>query len=40
LRYPVSRLINVGPGLTATTSVTGNNKVTIITAGTGQVSWV
>jgi hypothetical protein len=40
VRYPVSRLINVGPGLTATTSLVGDNKVTIITAGTGQVSWV
>lgn len=40
VRYPVSRLINLGPGLTGTTSVIGNNKVTIITAGTGQVSWV
>jgi hypothetical protein len=40
LRYSISRLITVGPGLTHTTSIVGANKVTVITAGTGNVSWV
>jgi len=40
LRYPVSRLITIGPGLTGTTSIVGSNKVTVITAGTGNVSFV
>jgi hypothetical protein len=29
----------LGAGLTGTTSTTGSDKVTTITAGTGNVSW-
>jgi hypothetical protein len=39
LRYPTSQSIVIGAGLTATTSVVGVNNVTVITAGTGNVSW-
>jgi hypothetical protein len=39
LRYPSSRTITVGAGLTSNTNTVGNNKVTKITAGTGNVSW-
>lgn len=39
LRYPNSYTINVGAGLTATTTTNGANKITTITAGTGNVSW-
>lgn len=39
LRYPNTRNITVGNGLTATTNTTGNNKVTTFNAGTGTVSW-
>jgi hypothetical protein len=39
LRYPNSYTITIGSGLTGTTSTVGANKVTTITAGTGNVSW-
>lgn len=40
LRYSNAYTITVGAGLTGTTSTTGSDKVTTITAGTGNVSWV
>ena len=39
LRYPSSNTITIGAGLTGSTSTVGANKVTTITAGTGNVSW-
>ena len=39
LRYPSSYTITVGAGLTSTTSTAGTDKVTIFTAGTGNVSF-
>jgi hypothetical protein len=39
LRYPGVFTITLGPGLTGSTTDVGTNKVTIITAGTGNVSW-
>ena len=39
LRYPSARTITIGAGLTGTTATVGSNKVTTITAGTGNVSW-
>jgi hypothetical protein len=39
LRYPSSRTISVGAGLTASTSTIGDNKVTTFTAGTGTISF-
>jgi hypothetical protein len=39
LRYASTFTITVGAGLTGTTSTVGDKKVTIITAGTGNVSW-
>ena len=39
LRYPSNKTITVGAGLTSTTNTVGNNKVTSLTAGTGNVSW-
>jgi hypothetical protein len=39
LRYPDSLTITIGAGLTGTTSTVGAEKVTTITAGTGNVSW-
>jgi hypothetical protein len=40
LRYPDSRTITLGAGLTGSTTTSGANKITTITAGTGNVSWV
>ena len=40
LRYPNTFTITVGAGLTGSTATVGANKVTTITAGTGNVSWV
>jgi hypothetical protein len=40
LRYDSAKSISLGAGLTGSTSVSGGNKVTTITAGTGNVSWV
>ena len=39
LRYPNTRTITLGAGLTGTTATVSSNKVTTITAGTGNVSW-
>jgi hypothetical protein len=39
LRYPVTFTITIGAGLTGTTSTVGDEKITTITAGTGDVSW-
>jgi hypothetical protein len=39
LRYPSANTITIGAGLTGTTATVGANKVTSITAGTGNVSW-
>ena len=39
LRYPNTKTITVGAGLTSTTDTEGSNKVTVFTAGTGTVSW-
>jgi hypothetical protein len=40
LRYPSSRTIVIGAGLTGTTAPVSTDKVTTITQGTGNVSWV
>jgi hypothetical protein len=40
LSYPSSYTITVGAGLTGSTTTVGSDKVTTITAGTGNVSWV
>jgi hypothetical protein len=39
IEYPSVFTITIGAGLTGTTSTVGSNKVTTITAGTGNVSW-
>jgi hypothetical protein len=39
LRYPYDRVITVGAGLVATTLDLGIEKVTVFTAGTGNISW-
>jgi hypothetical protein len=39
LRYPNTRTITIGAGLTGTTADVGSDKVTTITQGTGNVSW-
>jgi hypothetical protein len=39
LSYPLALTITIGAGLTGSTSTVGANKVTTITAGTGNVSW-
>lgn len=39
LRYPDTRTITIGAGLTGSTATVGSNKVTTITAGSGNVSW-
>jgi hypothetical protein len=39
LRYPAAYTITIGSGLTGSTSTVGENKVTTITAGTGNISW-
>ena len=40
LSYPSTYALNIGAGLTATTTTVGANKVTTFTAGTGSVSLV
>jgi len=37
--YPSSYTITIGSGLTGTTATVGSNKVTTLTAGSGNVSW-
>jgi hypothetical protein len=39
LRYSVNHTITIGAGLTGSTTTNINDKVTTITAGTGNVSW-
>ena len=39
LKYPSTKTISVGAGLTSTTDTEGSNKITTFTAGTGNVSW-
>jgi hypothetical protein len=39
LKYPNSRTITVGAGLTSSTLTSGSFKYTTLTAGTGNVSW-
>jgi hypothetical protein len=39
LKYPSAYTITIGAGLTGTTATVGDNEVTTITAGTGNVSW-
>jgi hypothetical protein len=39
LRYSSIYGITIGAGLTGSTATVGANKVTTITAGTGNVSW-
>ena len=39
LRYPSVYTITIGAGLTGTTATVSSNKVTTITAGSGNVSW-
>jgi hypothetical protein len=40
LRYPNTKTITIGAGLTGSTSTVGADRVTTITAGTGTVSWI
>jgi hypothetical protein len=40
ISYPSFYSVTIGPGLTGSTAISGSNKVTTITAGTGNVSWV
>jgi hypothetical protein len=39
LRYPNTRTITIGAGLTGTTTTVDSDRVTTITQGTGNVSW-
>jgi hypothetical protein len=39
LKYPDTRTISIGGGLTGSTATSGAFKVTTITAGTGNVSF-
>jgi hypothetical protein len=39
LKYPSSFTITIGAGLTGSTTTAGSDKITTITAGTGNVSW-
>jgi hypothetical protein len=39
LRYQAAYTLTVGAGLTGTTTTLGSDKITTITAGTGNVSW-
>jgi hypothetical protein len=39
LRYPNTYTITLGAGLTGTTTTVSTDKVTTITAGSGNVSW-
>jgi hypothetical protein len=39
LKYPSAYVITIGAGLTGSTSVVGADKITTITAGTGNVSF-
>jgi hypothetical protein len=39
LKYPDTKTITIGAGLTASTTSSGGFKLTMITAGTGLVNW-
>jgi hypothetical protein len=39
LRYPSAYTATIGAGLTGTTNTVQSKKVTVITQGTGNVSW-
>jgi hypothetical protein len=39
IEYPAVYTITIGAGLTGSTDTVGTNKVTTITAGTGNLSW-
>ena len=39
LRYPSTYTITIGAGLTGSTTTVSTDKVTTITAGSGNVSW-
>jgi hypothetical protein len=39
IRYPSSRTINIGAGLTGSTITVGSDRVTTITAGIGNISF-
>jgi hypothetical protein len=39
LRYDAAKSLSIGAGLTGSTTTVGANKVTILTAGTGNVMW-
>jgi hypothetical protein len=39
LRYPDTKTITVGGGLTSSTTTSAPYKITTFTAGTGNVSW-
>jgi hypothetical protein len=39
LRYSNAKTITIGAGLTGTTTTSGSDNITTITAGTGNVSW-
>ncbi len=39
LKYPDSKTITIGAGLTGSTSTAGGFTIATITAGTGNVSW-
>jgi hypothetical protein len=39
MSYPKDFSIIIGAGLTGSTTTVGSNKLTTITAGTGNVSW-
>jgi hypothetical protein len=39
LKYPNTYTITIGAGLTGSTATSGSDKITTITAGTGNVSW-
>jgi hypothetical protein len=39
LKYPSTFTITIGAGLTGSTATVGSDRVTTITAGTGNVSW-
>jgi hypothetical protein len=40
IKYPSAFTITIGAGLSGSTATVGDNKVTTITAGTGNVSWL
>jgi hypothetical protein len=39
VRYPSANVINIGAGLTGTTTTVASDKVTTFTAGTGNITF-